>query len=288
MARYNSDGTLDQTFAGDGTTSIEIGAEDIAVAVTLQGSRILLAGLSFTGANSDFALVRLNTNGTLDNSFGNTGRLTFDFPPMGDDFAEAIALDGLGRVVVAGQSAGAFAVARLLGDGTGAPAVMSAVSRKAHGGAGTFDIPLPLTGTPGVECRSGSSHQVILNFAGPVTMGGLTVSGGGSPGGFSVNGSEATLTVIPDGTPGGKRLTITMQNVTVGSSSGDVVIPMNLLVGDINSSSTVSASEVTQCKSLSGQTLSAANFRSDVNISGSINASDITLVKTQSGASLPP
>ena len=165
---------------------------------------------------------------------------------------------------------------------------MSAVSRKAHGGAGTFDIPLPLTGTPGVECRSGSSHQVILNFAGPVTMGGFTVSGGGSPGGFSVNGSEATLTVIPDGTPGGKRLTITMQNVTVGSSSGDVVIPMNLLVGDINSSSTVSASDVTQCKSLSGQTLSAANFRSDVNISGSINASDITLVKTQSGASLPP
>ncbi len=288
VARYNSDGTLDQTFAGDGTTSIEIGAEDIAVAVTLQGSRILLAGLSFTGANDDFALVRLNTNGTLDNSFGNTGRVTFDFPPMGDDFAEAIALDGLGRVVVAGQSAGAFAVARLLGDGTGAPTVMSAVSRKAHGGAGTFDIPLPLTGLPGVECRSGSSHQVIVNFAGPVTMGGFTVSGGGSPGGFSVNGSAATLTVIPDATPAGKRLTITLQNVTVGSATGHVQIPMNLLVGDTNGNGSVTASDIGQTKSFSGQSANAANFRADVNANGAITSSDIGQVKAASGTNLPP
>ena len=41
----------------------------------------------------------------------------------------------------------------------------TAVSRKVHPGAGTFDIPLPLTGTPGVECRSGGGtgdYQVVV------------------------------------------------------------------------------------------------------------------------------
>ena len=33
-------------------------------------------------------------------------------------------------------------------------AILSAVSRKTHGAAGTFDVPLPLTGPPGVESRT--------------------------------------------------------------------------------------------------------------------------------------
>ena len=62
-----------------------------------------------------------------------------------------------------------------------APAALSAVSRKTHGGAGTFDVPLPLTGSAGIECRSGSGpnsdgHQIIVTFATPVTDSGVTVS----------------------------------------------------------------------------------------------------------------
>src|ERR1700736_6198309 len=59
-----------------------------------------------------------------------------------------------------------------------------AVSRKTHGTAGTFDINLPLGGTPGIECRTGSvsgSHQVVVTFAAPVTVGSVTVTPG--PGG---------------------------------------------------------------------------------------------------------
>src|SRR5437667_7734483 len=43
----------------------------------------------------------------------------------------------------------------------------SAFSRKTHGAAGTFDIPLPLTGNVGVECRSGGAtndYQMIIHF----------------------------------------------------------------------------------------------------------------------------
>src|SRR4029077_15309942 len=50
---------------------------------------------------------------------------------------------------------------------TAAPVVQSAFSRKTHGAAGTFDVPLPLTGNVGVECRSGGAtndYQMIINF----------------------------------------------------------------------------------------------------------------------------
>ena len=49
---------------------------------------------------------------------------------------------------------------------------IAAVSRKTHGAGGTFDISLPLTGTVGVECRSGGAtgdYQIVLTFAAPVT-----------------------------------------------------------------------------------------------------------------------
>ena len=50
---------------------------------------------------------------------------------------------------------------------------LSAASRKTHGGAGDFDIDLPLTSVVGVECRSGGAtndYKVIVTFAAPVTF----------------------------------------------------------------------------------------------------------------------
>src|SRR5207302_11019117 len=52
----------------------------------------------------------------------------------------------------------------------GAPMAQSAFSRKTHGGAGTFDIPLPLSGNVGIECRTGPTYQMIINFATSVTV----------------------------------------------------------------------------------------------------------------------
>jgi hypothetical protein len=167
--------------------------------------------------------------------------------------------------------------------------VVSAVSRKVHGSSGTFDIDLPLTGAPGVECRTASTgaHRVVVKFSGPVTLDGFTISGGATPGAFGFNGSEATLTFSPDST-GAKRLVITLQNVTVGGFNGNVTIPMNLLVGDTNGNGTVNASDIGQTKAASGQAVSASNARLDVTVSGgSINASDIGQVKATSGATLP-
>ncbi|MEO5720501.1 MAG: dockerin type I domain-containing protein [Chthoniobacterales bacterium] len=287
LVRYLANGSLDSSFDGDGRVTTQIGvAGDYAFGVAVQpGGKILIAGTSIFNSSFVVNAVRYNPNGSLDASFGIGGRVLVD-ASEGSDGGWGLALDSAGRAVIAAQMDGLFGVVRLQGDGGGAPAVMSAVSRKVHGGAGTFDIDLPLTGTPGLECRSAASYQVVVGFAGPVTLSGFTVSGGASPGGFSVNGSEVTLDVVPSGA-GGKRLVITLQNVTVGSATGNIDIPMNLLLGDTTGNGTVNASDIGQTKAQSGQVPSAGSFRTDVNVNGVINASDIGLVKSNSGSNLP-
>src|SRR5947209_14165167 len=78
-----------------------------------------------------------------------------------------------------------------------APMAQSAFSRKIHGAAGTFDIPLPLAGSVGIECRSSGAtndYQMIINFATSVTVGSASVtSGTGSVSSVSVSGSEVTV-----------------------------------------------------------------------------------------------
>src|SRR4029077_309529 len=93
--------------------------------------------------------------------------------------------------------------------------VTSAASRKVHGIAGTFDIPLTLTGNVGIECRSGgatNNYQMIVNFATPVPVGSASVtSGTGSVSSFSVSGSEVTVNLT--GVTNVQRITVTLFNV---------------------------------------------------------------------------
>ena len=80
-----------------------------------------------------------------------------------------------------------------------APVPTGAVSRKLHNGT-PFDVPLPLTGSSGVECRSGGAgndYQVVVTFASAVTFTGASVTAGaGSVGSSSGGGSHH-----PDGEP---------------------------------------------------------------------------------------
>src|SRR4029077_7392955 len=66
---------------------------------------------------------------------------------------------------------------------TAVPALQlsAAVSRKTHGGAGDFDIDLPLAGEPGVECRSGGAignHTFVFSFTNNVMNGNASVTMG--------------------------------------------------------------------------------------------------------------
>jgi hypothetical protein len=174
--------------------------------------------------------------------------------------------------------------------GPSAPVAQSAFSRKTHGGAGTFDVPLPLTGNVGVECRSGggtNDYQMIINFATSVTVGGASVtSGTGSVSSFSVSGSQVTVNLT--GVTNVQRITVTLSNVNDGTHMGNVPVSMGVLVGDVNGNAAVSAADVALTKSQVGATVSGSNFREDVNANGVINSVDVAQVKSTVGTALPP
>ena len=170
-----------------------------------------------------------------------------------------------------------------------APLLTSAFSRKVHGGAGIFDVPLPLSGNVGIECRSGGAtndYQMIFNFANPVTVGSASVtSGTGSVSSFSVSGSQVTVNLT--GVTNVQRITVTLFNVNDGTHMGNVPLSMGVLVGDVNGNAVVNASDVSLTKSQVGAPVSGSNFREDVNVNGTISSTDVALVKSKVGTALP-
>ena len=174
--------------------------------------------------------------------------------------------------------------------GTTIPVPSAVASRKLHAGI-PLDIDLPLTGNPGIERRSGGAtndYQIVLTFANPVTFTGAAVTTGtGTVGGTDGNGTP-TVTVNLTGVTNAQAIAVTVSNLSDGTNTGDLIVPMDLLVGDTNGNGTVNAADVAQTKSHLGQVVDATNFRSDVNANGSINAADTAIVKQKSGTSLPP
>ena len=174
-----------------------------------------------------------------------------------------------------------------------APTVISAVSRKSHSGAGNFDIALPLTGDPGIECRQGlgptsDSHQIIVTFAAPVTSTGVTVQSSNGLATASTSTAGAVVTITLNAVANAQRLRVTLHAVNDGTTAGDVVIPVAFLLGDTTPNGSVTASDIGQVKSVSGATANPSNFRSDVTPNGTITASDLGLVKSRAGTVLPP
>lgn len=119
LSRYRSNGTLDPSFGGNGkvTTRFTPGLT-VAHAVALQSDgKIVAAG---SAGFAQFALVRYETDGSLDTSFGENGRVLTDLTG-GDDIAFGIAIQPDGKVLVAGRAAGArgrFALVRYIEDGS--------------------------------------------------------------------------------------------------------------------------------------------------------------------------
>ena len=118
LARYNSDGTLDPTFSGDGKVRTNLSrGEDIALAVAVQsGGRVVAAGFA-RGRGARFGLARYLPNGALDPTFGAGGKVTTNFS-KGRDGALGVAVQTDGKIVAAGNGTGDFMVARYNPNGT--------------------------------------------------------------------------------------------------------------------------------------------------------------------------
>lgn len=163
------------------------------------------------------------------------------------------------------------------------------VSRKVHGNSGTFDIDLPLYGTPGIESRSGganSDYQLVFTFDNPVTFDSAVISDGtGSVSGTSGNGTS-TVTVNLSGLANAQTIRVALLTTSDGANVSNFVVPMGILVGDTSGNGVVNASDLAKTKGQVGVPLNDHNFREDVTANGIINASDVALVKSASGTAL--
>lgn len=111
VARFNSDGSLDTAFGGSGTVVTDFGNNENGNDVAVQADgKIIVIGKSYTADFSDVLLVRYNSDGSLDNTFGDNGKVLSDFG--NNDNSNAMKLQPDGKIVVTGSSNGDVLLAR--------------------------------------------------------------------------------------------------------------------------------------------------------------------------------
>lgn len=218
VARYNTDGSLDTGWGGDGTVTTDFNtSDDRGWAVALQSDgKIVVAGQTFVarsvgGSDLDFALVRYNTDGSLDTGFSGDGKLNVDLGGSESDAALDVAIQSDGDIVAAGYvrnlfpdplGPSDFAVARFNGDGTqdmtfgvggkittdfatlhdeaNAVAIQSdgkiVAAGPAEAGTNQFDFGLARYNTNGTpDTTWGGDGTVLTNFGGSDGANGLAV-----------------------------------------------------------------------------------------------------------------
>jgi uncharacterized delta-60 repeat protein len=106
VARYNADGSLDDSFGSGGMATIDAGTDvDAAWCMALQNDgKIVLGGSVFKQQTTydDYAVVRLNSDGTTDNSFGTNGIVTTDIEGLYDNAYEILVQDD-GKIILGGD-----------------------------------------------------------------------------------------------------------------------------------------------------------------------------------------
>ena len=168
-------GSLDTSFGASGVRITSLSGADVVNGLALQpDGKIVLAGYCVVSSQEDFCVARYTTSGNLDPTFNGpgangvgvgtgTGRFTF---PIGtaNDRAYAVAIDGSGRVVLAGEcisgGARAFCAARLNADGS-------------------FDSSFDGPGVNGIGTGSGDGRFVIDLFPGGDELSAMTIQSDG-------------------------------------------------------------------------------------------------------------
>jgi glucose/arabinose dehydrogenase len=232
----------------------------------------------------------LNYDGTTASNFQDITSQLFPIPTTGGN-VNLVNLSSLGE-----DAAGELYMTDI-GNGNIykiSPMLVSAASRKIHG-INPFDINLPLTGSPGIECRSGGtngSYTMIFKFAVPISsVGGASLTSGiGSVFSRMIDSSNTRQYIVNlTGVANAQYMTVALSNVidVAGNVSNAASATMGVLAGDATANGMVNSSDISQTQSESGHLVTTDNFREDVTLNGAINSSDISLVQSQSGMALP-
>ncbi len=175
VVRYDTDGSIDSTFGTNGIDTTDIGwTDDKAYSAVIQGDgKIVAAGYSSAAGERVFALVRYNTDGSLDSSFGSNGIVKTGVG-QSDDEIYSVAVQGDGKIVAVGTSSQVisnqnlyvFALVRYNPDGS---------LDNTFGTNGIVSIYLEISNNPLIDNKAKS---VIIQTDGKIVVGGYS----GNPG----------------------------------------------------------------------------------------------------------
>lgn len=120
--RYNIDGSIDTTFGTNGlaTFDIQLGSDDKSTSVDIQSDgKIVLCGFSDDGTDKSSLIMRLNTNGSIDTTFGSAGKVLTNFTTTGinirQDEYRVVKIHPLtGNIIAAGTSFSATNNSRMI------------------------------------------------------------------------------------------------------------------------------------------------------------------------------
>jgi uncharacterized delta-60 repeat protein len=181
LARYNADGSLDTGFGTGGKVTTALKADTSGRDVVFSLAQQTVGGqprIVAVGGDGDFQLARYTSAGALDTSFGTNGKITSVFGTViGSARASALSADG--KLVVAGDANGGFALARLTE-------------------AGTLDTSFGTGGKVVTQVNTGNeavATALAVQSDGKLVAGGWTYTGGSSSGDFAVLRYEASGTL---------------------------------------------------------------------------------------------
>jgi hypothetical protein len=170
-----------------------------------------------------------------------------------------------------------------------APVLQSAASRKVHGAAGTFNLPLSLVPTnPTVEPRQGPTQTIVFTFDKPITGATVAINEGVATAGTSTFSGNDVIVPLT-GVNNQQYVTIALTNVAAadGSSGGSGSVRIGFLLGDVSQNRVVTLSDLGQVNAQVAQFVTSANYLKDVNASGTLSLADKGITNTQVTKALP-
>jgi glucose/arabinose dehydrogenase len=177
-------------------------------------------------------------------------------------------------------------------DATTAFGVTGAASRKVHGSAGTFDLPLSLVTTnPSTEPRTGGaggSHTIVITFNHPPISGAVAITEGAAvAGGPTFSGNDM---IVPlNGVANAQYVTVMVSSVNSsdGFSGGTGSVRFGVLRGDVNGSRAVTIADLGIVNAQLAKPVTAANYLDDISLSGTLTVADKGMANAMLTTSLP-
>ena len=196
-----------------------------------------------------------------------------------------------GGAIASGPFAGSLVdTAELFKSNAAAPVMLSAASRRTHGAAGTFDLPIALSATnPTTEPRVGPVRTIVATFDRPIAGAtfGFSEDSNVASASYSVSGND--LIVEFPYFQDQKYVTLVYQDVIAvdGTHGLAGLVRVGFLLGDVNQSRQVTVGDVGIVNAALLQTVTSSNFLKDVNADGHLTVADKGLANANLLKKLP-